>query len=225
MSSEAVNRLRAVWGTSASDAFAVGDTGTIFHYNGSVWSKMTSPSSSDLYGLWGSGISRVYAVGWHGVIVLYNGSAWSEMTSGSTRDLWGVWGSSETDLFAVGESGTILRFISSPTVSTGSATSERTDSATLNGTVNPNGYTTTYYFEYGTTTSYGSTTAQKDAGSGTDDISISTDITGLTKDTTYQFRLVATNEKGTTNGANASFTTAEEDDKSWCFIGTAAFGF
>ncbi len=186
---------------------------------------MTSPSSSDLYGLWGSGISRVYAVGWHGVIVLYNGSAWSEMTSGSTRDLWGVWGSSETDLFAVGESGTILRFISSPTVSTGSATSERTDSATLNGTVNPNGYTTTYYFEYGTTTSYGSTTAQKDAGSGTDDISISTDITGLTKDTTYQFRLVATNEKGTTNGANASFTTAEEDDKSWCFIGTAAFGF
>jgi hypothetical protein len=167
----------------------------------------------------------VFAVGWHGTILRYNGSTWSKMTSGSTKDLWGVWGSSETDLFAVGESGTILHYIPSPTVSTGSVTSEKTDSATLNGTVNPNGYTTTYYFEYGTTTSYGSTTAQKDAGSGTDDISVSADITGLTKETTYQFRLVAINEKGTTNGANASFTTPKEDDKSWCFIGTAAFGF
>jgi len=146
------------------------------------------------------------------------------MTSGSTRDLWGVWGSSQTDLLAVGESGTILRYTPSPTVLTGSASSVKTKSATLNGTVNPNGYTTTYWFEYGTTTSYGSTTAKQDAGSGTDDISVLAYITGLTKDTAYQFRLVAKNEKGETKGANAEFKTPKEDDDG-CFIGTAASGF
>ena len=42
-----------------------------------------------------------------------------------------------------------------------------TTTATLNGTVDPNGRATTWYFEYGTSTSYGSKTAEKSAGSGT----------------------------------------------------------
>src|ERR1019366_2684926 len=52
-------------------------------------------------------------------------------------------------------------------VTTGAATSVTSSTATLNGRVNPNGYTTTYYFEYGTTTSYGTTTTSTSAGSGT----------------------------------------------------------
>jgi hypothetical protein len=54
-----------------------------------------------------------------------------------------------------------------PTVATSAATSVLTTTATLTGTVNPNGSDTTYRFEYGTSTGYGSQTAKLDAGSGT----------------------------------------------------------
>ncbi len=54
-----------------------------------------------------------------------------------------------------------------PVVATGAASSVLTQSATLNGTVDPNGSDTTYYFEYGTTTAYGRRTATEDAGSST----------------------------------------------------------
>jgi len=94
-----------------------------------------------------------------------------------------------------------------PTLSTGSATSVTTNSATLNGTVNPNRESTTYYFEYGTTASYGSATTETDAGSGTEEVSASADIAGLSEGTSYHFRLVATNTIGTNYGEDATFTT------------------
>lgn len=108
-----------------------------------------------------------------------------------------------------------------PTVTTGSATSVSSGTATLNGTVNPNGITI-YYFEYGTTTDYGSTTTEMDAGSGTDDTPFSADLTGLTAGTIYHFRLVATNSAGTSYGNDATFTTsiAGGDDYAGSYSGT-----
>ena len=94
-----------------------------------------------------------------------------------------------------------------PTVTTDTATSVTIDGATLNGTVNPNGASTTYYFEYGITTSYGSTTTVTEAGSGTSAVSVNASISGLELNTTYHFRLVATNSVGTTNGSDQTFTT------------------
>jgi len=94
-----------------------------------------------------------------------------------------------------------------PTVTTTSATSVTSTSATLNGTVNPNGETTTYYFEYGVDTSYGSTTPSASAGSGTSAVSVSAAVLELTSDTTYHYRLVATNTDGTSYGDNKTFRT------------------
>ncbi|HEY8501370.1 MAG TPA: hypothetical protein VIL21_01680, partial [Solirubrobacterales bacterium] len=54
----------------------------------------------------------------------------------------------------------------SPSVETLPASSVAETTATLNGKVNPNGLETKFYFEYGTTTSYGSKTAETNAGSG-----------------------------------------------------------
>ena len=51
-----------------------------------------------------------------------------------------------------------------PTVSTSAATNVLTTTATLTGTVNPNGSDTTYRVEYGTSTGYGSQTAELDGG-------------------------------------------------------------
>jgi hypothetical protein len=97
-----------------------------------------------------------------------------------------------------------------PSASTGDAVQVTTTSATLTGTVNPNGSNTLYYFEYGTTSDYGSYSMQRDAGIGTSDVSVETTITGLSPDTTYQYRLVALNLGGTEYGSEQSFTTLEE---------------
>ena len=95
-----------------------------------------------------------------------------------------------------------------PTVTTGSASSGSSTSFTLNGTVNPQGASTTYYFEYGTTSNYGSNTGTRSAGSGWSDTSVDGYITGLAANTIYHYRLVATNGTGTTDGADQTFTTS-----------------
>lgn len=96
---------------------------------------------------------------------------------------------------------------SPPSATTGSASSVGTTTATLNGTVNPNGSDSSYYFEYGTTTAYGSATPVTSAGSGNGDIPVSADVIGLVDGTTYHFRMVATNNAGTIFGQDATFDT------------------
>jgi plastocyanin len=95
-----------------------------------------------------------------------------------------------------------------PTVTTESATSVTEHEATLEGTVNPNGKATEYFFKWGTTASYGHETSTKSAGAGTTGVPVSETLTGLTQGTTYHFRLVAKNETGTAEGADQTFTTA-----------------
>ena len=96
-----------------------------------------------------------------------------------------------------------------PTATTGSATSVTSSSATLNGTVNPTGFSTTAYFQWGTTASYGNNTASQSIGSGRDALSIKADLTGLKPSTIYHYRIVATNTKGgTAYGSDRTFTTA-----------------
>jgi hypothetical protein len=79
----------------------------------------------------------------------------------------------------------------------------------LSGTVNPNGSDTSYAFDYGTTASFGSTTTSQSIGAGTSAVSVSTTITDLKPDTTYEFALVATNARGTSSGGRQTFQTAE----------------
>jgi len=94
-----------------------------------------------------------------------------------------------------------------PVVKTSAATSITTKAASLNGTVKPEGLETTYYFEYGTTESYGSKTAEVSAGSGTKILEETAHITGLAANKKYDFRIVARNSDGTVDGSNLSFTT------------------
>jgi phosphodiesterase/alkaline phosphatase D-like protein len=95
-----------------------------------------------------------------------------------------------------------------PVATTGSASSIGPTSATLNGTVDPNGRDTTYYFEYGTSSSYGTRTSSKSAGSSTSPQSESASITGLQAGRTYHFRLVASSDAGTSTGKDATFVTS-----------------
>ncbi|HEX6968288.1 MAG TPA: hypothetical protein VF174_05690, partial [Micromonosporaceae bacterium] len=111
-----------------------------------------------------------------------------------------------------------------PTVTTGSATGITSTTATIAGTINPNGLSTTYHFEYGTTTSYGTQTPAPDGsvGSGTTATSVSATLSGLTAATTYHYRLVATNSAGTTNASDATLTTsAATGDMGFAGLSTA----
>jgi hypothetical protein len=98
-----------------------------------------------------------------------------------------------------------------PAATTGAADSITQTTANLNGTVDPNGSTTTYHFEYGTSAGYGLTTPEDTVPEGTDPVAVKAALSGLTKDTTYHYRLVATNPAGVSRGADRTFHTAPGD--------------
>jgi uncharacterized protein (TIGR02145 family) len=95
-----------------------------------------------------------------------------------------------------------------PIVTTVTATGLSSSGATLNGTVNGNGLSTTISFEYGLTASYGqAATATPGQVPGNGTYSVNAILTGLTQGTTYHFRIKAVNSAGTSYGYDLPFTT------------------
>jgi hypothetical protein len=96
-----------------------------------------------------------------------------------------------------------------PSAVTGAANAVSARGATLNGTANPNGLSTSAFFQYGLTPSYGSSTLSVNLGAGSAPVAIGNGaIVGLACNTLYHFRAVATSAGGTTTGADATFTTS-----------------
>ncbi len=95
-----------------------------------------------------------------------------------------------------------------PMTRTLAATGALRTSANLNGEITPNGATTQFWFEYGTTSGLGNATALASIGDGTAKLPVSLSVSGLNPLTTYWFRLNAQNQFGTVNGAILSFKTA-----------------
>jgi hypothetical protein len=96
-----------------------------------------------------------------------------------------------------------------PTVETKPASSIAQTTATLNATVNPNsGEATKCEFEYGTTNAHGQTASCASLpGSGSSRVAVSAAITGLSPNTTYHFRISATNSGGTSKGSDETLKT------------------
>jgi hypothetical protein len=101
-----------------------------------------------------------------------------------------------------------------PAVVTSPASALGPTSATVAGTVDPNGSSTGWWIEYGTSTSYGSRTDTQSAGSGANPVGVSTRLTGLRAGIAYHFRVVASNSIGTTRGGDRSFRTDPAPDVS-----------
>jgi len=95
------------------------------------------------------------------------------------------------------------------TVVTQNATSITANSAILNGTIDPNGHTTTAWFEYGTSSNLSTVneTIHVNQGGSYNASALAQSISGLIPSTTYYFRAVANNTYGTVKGNIYSFTT------------------
>ncbi|HYI99552.1 MAG TPA: hypothetical protein VEX36_07755 [Thermoleophilaceae bacterium] len=101
-----------------------------------------------------------------------------------------------------------------PDATTLDAIQLRPTGATLAGEVNPNNAETTYRFEWGNTASYGSSIPVPAASAGADGAPalVSQQLDGLLPNTTYHYRIVATNEAGASFGLDRAFTTRPGTD-------------
>jgi hypothetical protein len=74
-------RFHSCWGTSSSDMYAVGDGGTILHFDGSTWTKMQSGTTYNITDIWGTADNNIWAAGYHqsinsSVLLHFDGSTW-----------------------------------------------------------------------------------------------------------------------------------------------------
>jgi streptogramin lyase len=120
-----------------------------------------------------------------------------EITLGPDGNLW----------FTEESGNRIGRVRLDPEVTTGAASLITSSRATLAGVVNTIGSATSYTFEYGRTTAYGSATAPQTVTAGGNPVALSAPVSGLQPTTLYHYRLVATNARGTITGSDRMFTT------------------
>jgi len=114
----------------------------------------------------------------------------------------------------------IFVMVLSPTVNTTGASGITATSATLNGTVNPDGADTAAYFQYGTSTNYGSFSSTNSLVATNGVLNVSQLLSGLASGTVYHYRLVAANSAGTTLGSDLTFTTSVSPPVAFSLTGT-----
>jgi streptogramin lyase len=104
--------------------------------------------------------------------------------------------------------GRVARITLPPLVRALAASDVGTTSAKLRGRVKPNAQATDYYLEYGRTQDYGQATESEYVGNGISLLTVASEVGGLMPATSYHFRVVATNDSGTSYGPDRLFETA-----------------
>lgn len=200
----AVGTLPALATTGASNITAT--TATIY---GTVNPNSTSTGARFQWGATTNyGSTTTWASNLTGATTLVLSNALSGLTPGTTYHF---------RLTATNSAGTtngsdvaFTTLALAPSVTTAVATVVGSTSATLNATVNPNGGATKAWFQWGTTTNYGSYTTTNSLAATNFTLGIGNLANGLTPGTLYHFRAVATNSAGTNYGADLSFTAAPD---------------
>jgi len=144
------------------------------------------------------------------------GQSGAEIISNSGLNIGNIASGYEHDGYvtlAVNVGGSNQQLGSAPIVNTNSASSIGQNSATLNGSVNPNNSNTTAWFEYGTTQSLGTTVGNQSIGSANSNQNITAYLSNLSQNTTYYFRVVAQNSFGTTYGTIMNFTSSYQQQQ------------
>jgi len=115
MASPTEKDLTAVWGSAADDVYAVGEDGTILHYDGAEWSLVDHgvPQVGNLHAVAGAGADRIWAAGADRKMLHYDGTEWwSQSTPFSPEEEPGAYRGlcviDQSEAYAVGEGSTII---------------------------------------------------------------------------------------------------------------------
>ena len=103
-----------LWGSSATDIWAVGDGGTLLHYTGSAWSASSQSGQlikQNLLAIWGLSAADIWVAGDLGTLLHYDGTTWSQVDSGFDKSLYSIWANATQGVISVGRSGAILRYL------------------------------------------------------------------------------------------------------------------
>lgn len=91
-----------LWGFSASDVWAAGATGTLVHWDGSVWTPVPTTSSLYIYGLWGASPNDLWGVGNGGYQLHWNGTAINRTSTLGYAGFNTIYGLNASDIWALG---------------------------------------------------------------------------------------------------------------------------
>jgi hypothetical protein len=179
--------------TATSGGIIANDGGATITVNGVCWGKTENPTIEGLKTT--EGVSTGQFV-----------SNLAGLTAGTTYHVRSYATNSVGTSYGANMS--FLTLGEAPACLTQAATNTTATGATLNGTVNANDLSTTVTFEYGVTTSYGSTaTATQSPVTGNTITNVSVGVSGLLSGTTYHYRVKTLNSIGTTYSEDMTFTT------------------
>jgi len=132
------NHLHGIFGLASNNIWAVGDSETVIHYDGSSWQTVNIGGGGihTLYDVWASSPTDVFIVGFNGLIYHFDGVSWTQQPSGTTFTLRGVFGNAPDDVYAVGSLGTILHYDGASWSRMTSITSEELYDVWANGPFN-----------------------------------------------------------------------------------------
>jgi hypothetical protein len=83
-------QVRKIWGTDKSNLFCVGRTGSIYHINGNIWTKMTSNTTVDLQDIWGIDATHIWTTGTnvsdgHCIVLQCDGTSWTTIYDNANK--------------------------------------------------------------------------------------------------------------------------------------------
>ncbi|MCX6334779.1 MAG: DUF1566 domain-containing protein [Bacteroidia bacterium] len=190
VSTSAISAITSTTATSGGNVTSAG--GDIISARGVCWSTSTNPSIADLKTNNGTGTGSFT-------------SSITGLTAGTTFHVRAYVTTGVGTAYGDDVSFTTLL---APDVTTNAATVMDSENAILNGIVNANNSSTAVSFQYGTSTSYGSSIAAIPSSvTGNIATAVSANISGLTASTTYHFRVKATSAGGSVYGNDMIFTT------------------
>ncbi|MBY0490990.1 MAG: Ig-like domain-containing protein [Gemmatimonadaceae bacterium] len=102
--------LLDVWTSTPTSAYAVGEFGTVYRWNGTAWTRQNVPTTVTLEAVWSPNANEAFAGGDNGTILRFNGTAWTLMTVPTTASIYNLWGTSNSDVWAVTSAGEVLRY-------------------------------------------------------------------------------------------------------------------
>ncbi len=83
--------IEAIHGFNASDIYAVGDKGALWHFSGKNWAMRELPTNGNLNTVKCAGDKKIYVAGDHGILVRGSGNTWATIEHGATEeDIWDI---------------------------------------------------------------------------------------------------------------------------------------